>query len=180
MDRSSRQKINIETQTLNDTTDQIDLIAIYRTFWGFPGGSDSKESACSVGDLGSIPGLERCPEGGHGNPLQYSCLENPYGQRRLVGWSPWGREESGTPEQLSPAQQRRNQKQPNREGWRSELEDKMVVITVEGQNREKEWKELRTDSETSGTHLTHQNLKCRKEEEKESKKIFEVITVTQV
>ena len=88
MDRSSRQKINIETQTLNDTTDQIDLIAIYRTFWGFPGGSDSKESACSVGDLGSIPGLERCPEGGHGNPLQYSCLENPHGQKSLVG--PWG------------------------------------------------------------------------------------------
>ena len=44
---------------------------------GFPGGSDSKESACKVGDLGSIPGLERAPGGGHGNPLQYSCLENP-------------------------------------------------------------------------------------------------------
>ena len=35
------------------------------------------ESACSVGDLGSIPGLGRSPGGGHGNPLQYSCLENP-------------------------------------------------------------------------------------------------------
>ena len=43
---------------------------------GFPGDSDGKESACSVGDLGSIPGLERSPEGRHGNPLQYSCLEN--------------------------------------------------------------------------------------------------------
>ena len=42
-----------------------------------PGGSDSKESACSAGDLGSIPGLGRSPGGGHGNPLQYSCLENP-------------------------------------------------------------------------------------------------------
>ena len=61
MDRSSRQKINIETQTLNDTTDQIDLIAIYRTFWGFPGGSDSKESACNVGDRGPIPGSARSP-----------------------------------------------------------------------------------------------------------------------
>ena len=50
-------------------------------FLGFPGGSDSKESACNVGDLGSIPGLERSPGGGHGNPLQYSCLENPRGQR---------------------------------------------------------------------------------------------------
>ena len=43
----------------------------------FPGGSDSKESACSVGDLGSIPGLGKRPGGGHGNPLQYSCPENP-------------------------------------------------------------------------------------------------------
>ena len=42
-----------------------------------PGGSDSKESACSTRDLGSIPGLGRTPEGRHGNPLQYSCLENP-------------------------------------------------------------------------------------------------------
>jgi len=44
---------------------------------GFPGGSDSKESTCSVGDLGSIPGLGKSPGGGHGNPLQYSFLENP-------------------------------------------------------------------------------------------------------
>ena len=44
---------------------------------GFSGGSGSKESACYVGDLGSIPGLGRAPGGGHGNPLQYSCLENP-------------------------------------------------------------------------------------------------------
>ena len=43
----------------------------------FPGGSDGKESACNAGDLGSIPGLRRSPGGGHGNPLQYSCLENP-------------------------------------------------------------------------------------------------------
>ena len=43
----------------------------------FPGGSDGKESACNVGDQGSIPGLGRFPGGGHGNPLQYSCLENP-------------------------------------------------------------------------------------------------------
>ena len=43
---------------------------------GFPGGSDSKESACNVGDLGSIPGSGRFPEDRNGNPLQYSCLEN--------------------------------------------------------------------------------------------------------
>ena len=43
---------------------------------GFPGGSDSEESACNAGDLGSIPELGRSPEEGNGNPLQYSCLEN--------------------------------------------------------------------------------------------------------
>ena len=43
----------------------------------FPGGSVGKESACNVGDLGSIPGLGRSPGGGHSNPPQYSCLENP-------------------------------------------------------------------------------------------------------
>ena len=45
--------------------------------WGFPGGSEGKESACNVGDLGSIFGLGRSPGGGHGNPLQNYCLENP-------------------------------------------------------------------------------------------------------
>ena len=43
---------------------------------GFPGGSDGKESAHNVGDLCLIPGLGRSPGGGHGDPLQYSCLEN--------------------------------------------------------------------------------------------------------
>ena len=44
---------------------------------GFPAGSDEKQSACNVGGLGSIPGSGRSPGGGCGNPLQYSCLENP-------------------------------------------------------------------------------------------------------
>ena len=44
---------------------------------GFPGGSDVKASACNAGDLGSTPGLGRSPGEGNGNPLQYSCLENP-------------------------------------------------------------------------------------------------------
>ena len=69
-----------------------------------PGGSYSKESACNVGDLGSIPGLRRSPGGGHKNPFQCSCLENPHGQRSLVGYSPWGRKESDKTEQLSTAQ----------------------------------------------------------------------------
>ena len=42
----------------------------------FPGGLDSKESACDSGDVGSIPGSGRSPGEGNGNPLQYSCLEN--------------------------------------------------------------------------------------------------------
>ena len=45
------------------------------TYVGFPGDSDREESAFNTGDLGSIPGLARSPEGGHGNPLQYPCLE---------------------------------------------------------------------------------------------------------
>ena len=45
-------------------------------FLGFPGGSAGKESACNVGDLSLISGLGGSPGGGHGNPLQYSCLEN--------------------------------------------------------------------------------------------------------
>ena len=44
---------------------------------GFPGGSDSKESTCNAGDPDSIPGSERSPGEGNGNPLQYSCLNNP-------------------------------------------------------------------------------------------------------
>ena len=63
-------------------------------FLGFPGGSDDKESICNVGDLNLIPGLGRSSGGGHGNALQYSCLESPHGQRSLVGYSPWGLEES--------------------------------------------------------------------------------------
>ena len=45
--------------------------------FGFPGGSEVKASACNVGDLGLIPGLGRSLGEGNGNPLQYSCLENP-------------------------------------------------------------------------------------------------------
>ena len=67
---------------------------------GFPGGSDGKESACSVGDLGLIPGLGRSPGEENGYPLQYSCLEDPHGQKSLVGYSPWGHKESDTTERL--------------------------------------------------------------------------------
>ena len=58
---------------------------------GFPGGTSGKESTCNPGDIrdtGLIPGLGRYPGEGHGNPLQYSCLENSHRQRSLAGCSP--------------------------------------------------------------------------------------------
>ena len=50
----------------------------------FPGGAEVKNTPASAGDSGLVPGSERSPEGGHGNPVQYSCLENP--MERGVGW----------------------------------------------------------------------------------------------
>ena len=63
------------------------------TVWGFPDGSDGKESGCYAGDLGSIPGLRRSFGEGNGNPLQYSCLENSCSERQHTTWhnSPVGR-----------------------------------------------------------------------------------------
>ena len=66
---------------------------------GFPCSLVGKESACSAGDLGSIPELGRSPGEANGNPLQYPCLD--HGQRILVGCSPWGRKESGMTERLT-------------------------------------------------------------------------------
>ena len=63
------------------------------------GGLDGEVSACIAGYLGSIPGLGRSPEGGHGNPLQYSGLEYPM-DRGVAGYSPWGHKESDRTEQL--------------------------------------------------------------------------------
>ena len=63
----------------------LDEVILWTAVWqlpgcvtfSFPGGSDSKESACNAGDLGLIPGSGRSLGEGNGNPLQYSCLENP-------------------------------------------------------------------------------------------------------
>ena len=68
---------------------------------GFPCCSAGKESAHNVGDLGSVPRLGRSPGGGHDNPLWYSCLGNPHGQRSLVGYSPRGHKELDMPEGLN-------------------------------------------------------------------------------
>jgi len=56
------------------------------------------KSKLHVRDVNSILGLRRFPGGGHGNPFQYSCLENPHGQRSLMGYGPQGQKESETTE----------------------------------------------------------------------------------
>ena len=66
---------------------------------GFLGSKVGKESACSAGDPGLIPGSGRSLGGGHGNPLQYSCLENP--MDRGAQWGLWGHKESDTIKRVS-------------------------------------------------------------------------------
>ena len=61
-----------------------------------------KNPTRNVEGQGLIPGLGRSPGGGHGNPLQYSCLENPHALRSLAGYSPWGHTELDMTERLSP------------------------------------------------------------------------------
>ena len=56
-------------------------LPVNQLYQAFPGGSVGKESACNAGDPGLIPGLRRSPRGGHGNSLQYSCLENSMDRR---------------------------------------------------------------------------------------------------
>ena len=80
-----------------------------------PGGSNGKESAFNAGDPGSIPGSGRSPEEGNGNTLQYSCLENPHGQRILVGYSPRGSQRVGT--RLSNFTFFRGSSQPRDRNW---------------------------------------------------------------
>ena len=55
----------------------LSSLALVQMLYGFSGGSDSRESACNVGDLGSTPGWGRSPGEGNGYPLQYSCMKNP-------------------------------------------------------------------------------------------------------
>ena len=82
-------------------TKKYNILFQTMTFFENIFGSVSKESSCSAEDLGLIPGLGRLPGGGHGNSLQYCCLENPHGQRSLADYSPWGHKESDTTQQLS-------------------------------------------------------------------------------
>ena len=67
-------------------------------YGGFPPSSVSKETACNVGDLGSMPGSGKSPGEGNGNPLQYSCLGNPMVRGAWQATSPWGVEEGQSQE----------------------------------------------------------------------------------
>ena len=67
-------------------------------YQGFPGGAVVKNPPANAGDVRSIPGWGRSPGEGNGNPIQYSCLENPHGQRSLAGYSTWGSKESDSTE----------------------------------------------------------------------------------
>ena len=73
-------------------------VLLYKVFFG---GSDGKESACNAGDMGLTPALGRSPGGGHGNPLQYSCLENSMDRGAWWAAVPGGRKKSDTNEWLS-------------------------------------------------------------------------------
>ena len=116
-------------------------------FMGFPGGSDGKKSACNVGDLGLIPGLERSSEGGHGNPLQHSRLENPHGQRSLAGYSPGHHKVLDTTEWLSTKQ---SHNMPDAPANEAKASSSAVVLT---------WRELITSiGEVTCTRTREINL----------------------
>ena len=66
----NREELNTGKKSLYENS-------VLNLVWGFPGGSEVKASASNVGDPGLIPGSGRSPGEGNGNPLQYSCLENP-------------------------------------------------------------------------------------------------------
>ena len=102
--------INNDTRILGINRDyaetKLDAWSLWYNFyqvwllWSFSGSSAGEESACNAGDPGLIPGLGRSPGGGHGNPLQYSCLENLHGQRSLADYSSWGHKELDMTERL--------------------------------------------------------------------------------
>ena len=82
----------------------IFILQITHYLMGFPSGSVAKNMPDNAGDAGLISRSKKSPGEENGNPLQYSCLENPHGQRSLEGYSPWGRKESDTTGRLSAAQ----------------------------------------------------------------------------
>ena len=132
---------------------------------GFPGGSDGEESACNAGDLGSIPGAGRSPGEGNGNPLLYSFLENPHGQKSLADPSLWGHKESDMTEQLSTATvlPKPNQTKPNKQqNGVLELINELIKIAAYKINIHKSIIFLHTDH-TNHKHNTIYNFFKEKE-----------------
>ena len=87
--------------SLSDWTELGKYLTVEQLDHGLPLRLSGKESTCNAGDKedpGLIPGSGRSPGGGHGSPLQYSCLENPHGQRSLAGFGPQGCKELNTAE----------------------------------------------------------------------------------
>ena len=100
------QNIVKQSATEQDMHVLYNLMFILECLWASRVVLVVKNPSANVGDIrdaGSIPGWGRSPGGGCGNPLQYSCLENPHGQRSLAGYSPWDHKESGTTEATQPA-----------------------------------------------------------------------------
>ena len=97
MDAGERgiEQINVYIPSLSSSSEYLPFVL----FLGFPGGSDHKESPSNEGDLSSIPRVGRSSGGRHGNPHQYSYLENPHEQK---GWQaavcPWSRKDLDTTE----------------------------------------------------------------------------------
>ena len=95
-------KLNLcETFLMRVYWEQQFFPSVPSLLFGLPQWLSGKESICKAGDtgdLGYIPGSGRSPGGEDGNPLQYSCLENPHGQRSLEGCSPYSRTKQDTPE----------------------------------------------------------------------------------
>ena len=92
LDLNAKKSIYSKVNDLGKKSSHLFIKVIAVFLFGLP---------CNVGDLGLIPHVGRYPGGGHGNPLQFSCLESPQGQRNMVGYSPWGHKESDMTEQLS-------------------------------------------------------------------------------
>ena len=81
------------TQPFSQKNEMMSFVAMWmdlEIIMGFPGGSDGKESAHNVVDLGLTPGLGRFPGDGKGYPRQYSCLDNPMDRGAWQATSPWG------------------------------------------------------------------------------------------
>ena len=79
---------------LPSTSHHLILLCLFSWFWGFPGGSDGKETTCNVGDLWSIPGVGRFPWRRAWQPTPAFLPGKSHAQRSLAGYSPWGHKQT--------------------------------------------------------------------------------------